>query len=389
MKDSFFQGNGLAFIPKKVDNLFRLNPKYEQESLDYIHLKKFLLKKKFAPILLKEAFFVLKLKGYLIIDYQPSNDINFQSIEKLLWWLFKGNYNIILHTRNEKNRLVIQKKKRLFALGDSIDKWSFGIVTNGDRDKWIELMISSIKKQNIPQYEIIVCGKYKKRPEKNFVYINFNERSDKGWVNKKKNLIAEIAKYENLCIMHDRLVLKDNWFEGMKKYGNAFEVLGCIQKKKNGVRTGDWLTWGGPPDRYYSIAGLDYRDWEEWVYLSLSVIIMKKSMYQKVLLDETGYWWDYYDSEFASRLKNAGYIIRFNSFSKCLALAWNHGNIPVKYDPSKRLIPDMIIRRSMRLAGRLLYKIPIINKLIYWGYSQMAKLPITKRLFPNYPYTIF
>lgn len=380
MNNSFLKGRGLSFIPKKIDNLFRLNPKYPTESLDYVYLKQFLDRKKVAPILLKEVFFILRPKGYLIIDYRNTKEINFQSMERLLWWLFKGNYNIIEHTKNVKSRLIIQKSRAVFSPNDSINKWSFGIITNGERDEWIEQIISSIKRQHIPQYEIIVCGKYRKRPEENFVYINFNERSDRGWVTKKKNLIAEKAKYENLCIMHDRIVFENGWFYGMKKYGNAFEIIGCRQTLKNGMRAGDWLTYGGPFNQLYRIASLDYKDWDEWVYLSLQLIIMKKSMYEKILLDETRYWCGYEDNDFASRLKDAGYIIRFNPYSEALALSWNHGNIPAKYDLSKGLIPDMFARRLMRSVARLFYNVPIINKIMFKLYWLLSKTPLYKKI---------
>lgn len=380
MNQLFIQGNGISFTPKNIDNLFRLNPKYPTESLDYVHLKEFLDIKKFTPILLKEAFFILKPKGYLIIDYKNTKEINFQSMEKLLWWLFKGNYNIVIHTEADRNRLVIQKKKAIFKKDDNINNWSFGIITNGQRDEWVEMMLKSIEKQHIPHFEIIVCGKYKKRPEKNFVYIDFNERSDKAWVTKKKNLIAEKAKYENLCIMHDRIVFKDGWFAGMKKYGNAFEVMGCKQNLRNGIRAGDWLTYGGPFNSLYRIASLDYKDWDEWVYLSLQLIIMKKSMYEKVLLDETRYWAGFEDNDFASRLKDTGYTIRFNPYSEALALSWNHGNIPTKYDPSKGLIPDMLPRRLIRLIARLFYRTPIINEFMYATYRLIAKTTVYKKI---------
>lgn len=381
--DHFFQGKGLKLQLKKIDNLFRLNPKYKQESLDYVHLGNFLEKSKFAPILLKEAFFILKPEGYLVIDYKITNEINFQSMENLLWWLFKGNYNIVQHTQKNKNCLVVWKKKAMFIPNDSIDKWTFGIVTNGQRNDWVELIINSIKKQKIPNYEIIICGKYKNRPEKNFVYINFNERAEKGWITKKKNLIAEKAKYENLCIIHDRIIFDSGWFKGMKKYGNAFEILGCIQKEKNGARAGDWMTFGGPINQLYKIASLDYTDWDYYTYLSGQLIIMKKSMLEKVLWDETRYWVNLEDVDFSLRARDAGFISRFNSYSPCNTLAWRYGYLPTKYDPSKGLIPDMIVRRTMRLIARTFYKIPVANNIMFWTVVLIEKIGLYKKMISH------
>lgn len=383
---AYLQGKGFTFIPKNVDNLFRLSPKVKEESLDFVHLKKFLEKKKFAPILLKETFFILKPGGFLIVNYRPSREINFISMEELLWWLFKGNYNIILHKEGSTNRLIIQKKRTIFIRGDSIDKWTFGVITNGDRDDWMEMIIESIKKQKIPNYEIIICGKYRKRPEKNIKYIFFNERADRGWITKKKNLIVEKAKYENLCMIHDRLMLSPNWYQGMRKYGNAFELLGCIQTEKNGNRAGDWLTWGGPLYSFYKIAGLEYKDWDYNTYLSGQLVIIKKSIYQKVLWDETTYWIPkterdlVADGDFSFRARDLGYLIRFNKFSSCLALSWRHGFVPLRYDPSKGLIPDMLIRRTIRFFARRFYKIKPINQFALWVLGILVKKGIYQKI---------
>lgn len=386
MDNSFLKGSGFTFTPQKIDNLFRLSPNIKEESLDYVHIKKFLDKKQFAPILLKESFFILKPKGYLVINYQPSEEINFISLEELLWWLFKGNYNIILHSESVTNHLVIQKKNSVFAKGDSIDKWSFGIVTNGDRDDWIELIIESIKKQGIPQYEIIFCGKYKNRPEKNIIYIPFNERADRGWITKKKNLIVEKAKYENLCIIHDRLVLNSNWYRGMKKYGNAFELLGCIQRQKNGEQAGDWLTWGGPLYSFYKIAGLEYTNWDFNTYLSGQLVIIKKSIYKKVLWDETTFWIPktqrdlVADGDFSFRARDIGNLIRFNHYSSCLALSWRHGYVPLRYNPAKGFIPDMLLRRTIRFFARRFYKIKPVNNFALWVLDILTKKGIYQKI---------
>lgn len=386
MGDYFLQGYGFSFTPKSIDNLFRLSPKIKEESLDYVYIKEFLEKKKFIPILLKESFSILKPKGYLVINYKSTDDINFISMEEILWWLFKGNYSIIVHNEGTINKLVIQKKKTIFAKGDNIDKWTFGIITNGDRDDWIELIINSIKKQKIPHYEIIICGNYRNRSEKNITYIPFNERSERGWITKKKNLILEKAKYENMMMIHDRLILHSNWYQGMKKYGNVFELLGCIQKQKSGESAGDWLTNGGPMYDFYKIAGLEYTDWDYFTYLSGQLFIIKKSIYEKVLWDETTYWIPktqrdlVADADFSFRARDLGYIIRFNPYSSCLALVWRHGYVPLKYDPSKGIIPDMIIRRTIRFFARRFYRIKPINDLSLWFLNILIKTGIYEKI---------
>ena len=43
--------------------------------------------------------------------------------------------------------------------------------------------------------------------------ISFTEKDDLGWITRKKNLIAETAKFENLAIVHDRIFFETDWYE--------------------------------------------------------------------------------------------------------------------------------------------------------------------------------
>ncbi len=382
-KDIYFRGKGLTIrlTSAEINNLYRPNSHYKSESFDYIQVENS-LNKKFAPVLLKEWFFLIKPGGFLIIDYIPTKDITFQSIEELLWWLFKGNYDIKVHkTDDYSSKIVVQKRKSMFVKDDTIDKWSFGIVTNGTRDDWLEIIIKSIRDLNIPNYEIIVCGTYRDRKEKDFTYINFNERSETGWIQKKKNLILDSAKYENLCVIHDRLVFDKNWFDGMKKYGNAFEILSCVQiEKETNVRAGDWLTTGGQIDPDYRIASMLYSDWDYYTFLSMQLVITKKSMWQKVLWNETKNWKNADDIDTSFRARDMGYIIRFNPYASVIALKWDHGNIPLKYDRSQGILPkDMLLRRTTRIVGFYLNKIPLCRYVVVKLYSVFMKTRFHKR----------
>lgn len=367
----------------EINNLYRPNSKYNSESFDEIEVKKGFIFE-YAPVLLKEWFFLLKPGGRLIISYVLEKKESEEEFERILWWLFHGNYDIELHNIvKSKGRIVLRKRNTQFQIDDSIEKWTFGIITNGDRDDWMEEIIASIRALKIPHYEIIVCGKYRDRKEKDFTYIPFNERADKGWITKKKNLICEKAKFENLCIIHDRLVFDRNWFRGMKKYGNAFELLGCIQTdKESGVNAGDWLTHGGPIDSRYKISRLRYEDWDYNIYLSGQLTLIKRSVWRKVLWDETRYWGEE-DVDLSFRARDMGHIARFNPFSKLLAITWRHGKLPLKYNIQEGILPkDMIIRRVMRLSARAFLAIPFMERL----HGRIYRLICKTRIYNHFIY---
>lgn len=361
-----------------INQLYHPTGTFGSDSKELVYSQDTINATKFYPILLKEWFYLLKKDGYLIIDYRPNRILNFQKLEETMWWLWKGKYNITFHgPAKESNfkkapkpgngyfRFICQKLVNTKIAGDDINKWTFGIITKGERDDWLEEIISSIRAQKIPNFEIIICGTYRNRKEKNFKYIPFFDRDARGWITKKKNLIAREAKYENICIVHDRIVFDKDWFSGMKKYGNCFDVL-CNEQTFQGKRAGDWLTYGGNPlNSPYGISELHYSDWDKFVYMGGQLSILKKSVWGKCRWNETLYWGEE-DVELSFRFRDNGFLIRFNERSKCSALAWRFGKLPTKYYLSEGLLPkDMLMRRSLRFINKLIFLSPLLKKITF------------------------
>ncbi len=400
----------------QINQLFHPTGEFGQDSQEIVYSKDTVSATKFTPILLKEYFYLVKKDGYLILDYKPSKYCNFQKLEEMMLWLWKGKYDIIYHgevlPKDIKNvtaekiadfiqkvpvqtnmpqssdgyfRFICRKLTTTKIDGDDIDKWTFGIITKGERDDWLEEIITSIRAQKIPNYEIIVCGTYRDRKEKNFKYIPFSQRDDKGWITKKKNLIAKQAKYENLCFVHDRIVFDQDWFKGMKKYGNSFEVLCNKQTLRGiGVRTGDWLTFGyGTLDSPFGISQLNYNDWDNFVYMGGQLSILKKSIWEKCPWNETRYWGEE-DVELSFRFRDCGFLIRFNEYSSCSALTWRFGNLPTKYYFSQGLLPkDMLIRRFLRFLNKLLFSVALLKRVTFPMVEKIVRSKIYKLVIHN------
>lgn len=394
---------GVKHWHEEINQLYHPTGDVGQDSQDIVYSYSNLNSTKFVPILLKEWFYLVKEGGYLVIDYLPKETCNFQKLEESMWWLWKMKYNIVYHgtvasselknlgtekllrfVKNPPNqpdppaedgnhfRFVCKKLVSTKIPGDNIDRWTFGMITKGERNEWIEEIIQAIHKQKVPYYEIIVCGAYFDREEKNFTYIPFREREFKpggwkGWITKQKNVIARAAKYENLCIIHDRIVLDKDWFKGMKKYGNCFELLSNKQiLRGTNIRAGDWLTYGsnklGIP---FGISKLEYTDWDEYIYISGQLTIWKKYVWELAPWNETRYWGEE-DVEQTYRTRDLGFIPRFNPRSLVEALAWRFGDLPSKYYLSEGLLPkDMLLRRVVRKINALLFSMPFYQQIIF------------------------
>lgn len=118
-------------------------------------------------------------------------------------------------------------------------QFTFGIITNNNPSS-VNLIIDSIEKQNIPEYEIILVG-IENIKRKHTQCIFFNENVVPGWITKKKNIITQHAKYENIVYMHDYIVLEDHWYNGFLTYGNNFDIIINKINNSDGSRFRDWI----------------------------------------------------------------------------------------------------------------------------------------------------
>ncbi|MDO8658540.1 MAG: hypothetical protein Q7K55_07390 [Candidatus Levybacteria bacterium] len=373
----------------QINNLYHPSGEYDLERFDAVEILDCINveNRRFLPVLLKEAFSVLKKDGLMLIEYSSKLEFSPDELEKTFWWLFQRKYEIVEHKfKQGKHLLTIKKTESTVKENDDISHWTFGMVTNGERRDFIKKSIDSIRALNIPSYEIIICGNYPFKIEKDIRYIPFSDRDDRGWITRKKNIIAENAKYNNVCIFHDRIVFDKNWYMGMKKYGNNFEVLSCPQILSTGERVGDWVYSGlyGSPGFAYTIKELDYKDWDKGVYIGGQLIIIKKNVWSEVCLNETLYWKEAEDIEYAQRLVEKGFIPRFNPYSICHSLSWNFGKLPRReFTKSGKetlawKLKNVPLRRFIRSSFFVMSQVPMMPNIIHNFYLQISKTNIYK-----------
>jgi len=142
----------------EINQLYHPTGTFGSDSKKIVYSKDTINATKFYPILLKEWFYLLEKDGFLVIDYKPNKILGFQKLEETMWWLWQGKYNIIFHGQAKESnfkgipksskgysRFICQKLVTTKIMGDDINKWTFGIITKGERDDWLEEIIQSIK----------------------------------------------------------------------------------------------------------------------------------------------------------------------------------------------------------------------------------------------------
>lgn len=211
------------------------------------------------------------------------------------------------------------------------DKWTFGITTsflnitkNSDGvyqiDDSIKHIIESIYIQNIPQdkFEIIIIGANSIGGDITFnnnIHVKYFDESIKNkWITKKKNIIFDAAKFENIMIMHDYFVLDTNWYAGFQQFETDWDVCMIKIRNKDGTRWRDWILWwcGTAPYRIEHNGILlepnrllydDNRFTNTDMYINGSVIIGKKEYLINNKFDENLCWGQGEDCEWSQRCR--------------------------------------------------------------------------------------
>ena len=206
--------------------------------------------------------------------------------------------------------------------------FSFLICSIEDNKQFHEIIINSIKKQNIPQYEILCCG-YKISDTK---HIEFDELQKTGWITKKKNLLVQNAKYENVVLMHDYIELKPDWHQGYVDFGNNFNV--CINPiyNQNYSRFRDWTLWAEDAEPIVKnrefLLPYDETTLSKWMYISGAYFVAKKDFMTSYPLNENLLWGESEDVEWSKRVRNiTNFSINQKSSVRLLKQKWMDFNV--------------------------------------------------------------
>jgi hypothetical protein len=220
--------------------------------------------------------------------------------------------------------------------------FTFGIITTGHFDDFIKIIIESIEQNNIPNYEIIIVGNTSIQNTDIITIINFDETIKNGWITKKKNIIADNARYDNIVLLHDYVKLNNDWYNGFLKFGNNYDW--CINPiiNTNGIRFRDYTLFPycvdylnihfSPVDidNYFENFCLLPYDFEnniktnKYMYISGSYYVIKKHIANKFLLDENLCHCQSEDVEYSKRLHNNGIIIKCNKYSSVSFLKYKN-----------------------------------------------------------------
>ena len=270
------------------------------------------------PLILDEALRTLIPGGTLIVRSSQSQFLTVFRLASFIRSWTQAKVALRVHHQHVNGAaLAVFDLQTTDRRPSRTDAFTFGVITDGRKPEYVEHFIRSVRAldglSDIDS-EIVVCGPESVRtqlddaPDVRLV-VQPDAFADRGWITRKKNLIVDAARYENLVIAHDRYSLAPDFLHQMRSFGGDFDVLVCRQVTANGSRMPDWVALG--TDWNWSPPGmLEYGDYHPHLYVNGGVMIAKRHVLQAHAWNELLFWNQAEDVELTRRMTHAGLVPR-------------------------------------------------------------------------------
>lgn len=307
--------NVYSFDKNDINHQVRLYKKYQiqPESLEKVTINFLLQRSELIRYMIKEFDVLLKVGGRFQISLINSRNHSsyFRSIDQVKYeFSVSTSYRYLLEESiTEGNTLILIFKKinTILSVQDSIENWTFGIISNGKKNHLVLKLINSIYNQNIPNFEIIICGpafplgQDIDHSKVKFIEDVIETQDIRAPIAKKKNLIVQKALFDNICLLHDRFHLPSSWYKRIREYGNYFEFLCLPTLDQYGNRFSvDWMKFCYPlTNILVRNRSLKYEQWDPNLIIQGGVILCKTKLIRKILIDERLHWGELEDLHFS------------------------------------------------------------------------------------------
>lgn len=330
-----------AEVEGPVDNAFRLTPTYGFEAVRTV-VTAGLRASRFAAILFWEVLHVLEVGGtWIDVDETARLDgtglVEHDFLDREYFARCLQTEATLFHAATTV-RTMRKHAPTLMAEHVADVGWTFGILTSGSSPR-AAAMAAAILALDLPDVEVIFCGP---RPagapsDDRVRAIDLDRPEPRGWITRKKNLIAQAARHENLCLLHDRYVITPEWADALKAYGPCFSFVTCPQVYYAG--NGRQFPQRYPDyqllDQHRGLGGAmrwsvydservyhpEYDDFSETAFCCGGLYFAKRSLWNHVRQDEALYHCEWEDITFGLDCQRRGMPHRVNPFLTAESLA--------------------------------------------------------------------
>ena len=188
--------------------------------------------------------------------------------------------------------------------------YSFCIITGGSRPEKVARQIASIRALGLESFEILVGGNITGIPD-DVRTVDLAQVANAGRLGKMRNALGRLAKFDHLVVSDDDILFDASFAEGLKRFGEGYDVMAVRILNTDRSRFWDWATTGGLKGSVL----LDYWESDPDIYVTGGICVLKTTTLDRVQWDESRGFYQREDVDFSSRAKAAGFPIRFNPFS--------------------------------------------------------------------------
>ncbi len=200
-------------------------------------------------------------------------------------------------------------------------KFTIGVITTNPKSQ-MQVIFDSLSLTFAgynDEFEVIIVGGDYANKHENLTLIPFDETKKPAWITRKKNIITENAKFDNIVYMHDYIVFNENWYNGFLKFGDNFDVCMTPIQNADGSRFRDWTLWphDTTPDGSANLNALlpyDVTDLSRYMYISGAYWIAKKHVMKEFPLDESLSWGESEDVKWSKQVREK-YQFKINPYS--------------------------------------------------------------------------
>jgi hypothetical protein len=209
-------------------------------------------------------------------------------------------------------------------------EFTFGICATKDNKEYHNAIIESILSLDIPKCEILIIGDLDCIHEY-ATLIPFEEGEKFGWITRKKNILCQNARLENIVLLHDYIVFDKEWYKGFLEFGNDFDVAMNIILNYNGERFRDWclnpydvIPPKGPLNNRQFFLPYDIHNLTNKMYISGTYWVAKTQFMLNNPLNENLCWgesedmdWSYKAREKTNFKMNSNSIVKSLKYKYC------------------------------------------------------------------------
>lgn len=182
---------------------------------------------------------------------------------------------------------------------------SFCVLSYGHSDESLERCINSIRKQGVPQYEVLVCGTGSEQTGVKFYHQE--EWASHGEINKMRNHLCSHASNEFIVLMDASIELTPDWYINIKQ-ADCYDVVGCRLSNSEGERVVDWAYLFKFKDENIPLP-LYYDQWSTKAYVSGFLMLIFRNVWEQVRFNENLLLNQDDDVDFCIRASKTGYRV--------------------------------------------------------------------------------